>query len=81
MYHKTPAREYAILRKDEKYSEDQAMQDFKEIRRELASFNTQMMKVLEDKDGQEGLMADILVRIELRNRSKHFFRHSGMEDD
>jgi hypothetical protein len=39
------------------------MQDFKELRRELASFNAQMMKVLEDKDGQEGFMADILVRI------------------
>jgi hypothetical protein len=39
------------------------MQDFKEIRREMASFNTQMMKVLEDKDGQEGFMSDIQVRI------------------
>jgi hypothetical protein len=63
MYHKATAREYAMLRKGEKYSEDQAMQDLKEIRWELASFNAQMMKVLEDKDGQEGFMADILVRI------------------
>jgi hypothetical protein len=38
------------------------MQDFKEIRREMTSFNAQMMKVLEDKDGQ-GFMADIQVRI------------------
>jgi hypothetical protein len=39
------------------------MQDFKEIRREMASLNAQMMKVLEDKNGQEGFMADIQVRI------------------
>ncbi len=39
------------------------MRDFKEIRREMTSFNTQMMKVLEDKDGQDGFMTDIQVRI------------------
>ena len=61
--HKAPAREYAMLRTGDKYTEDLAMQDFKEIRREMASFNAQMMKVLEDKDGQEGFMADIQVRI------------------
>ena len=37
VYHKAPAREYAILRQDARYSEDQAMQDFKELRRELAN--------------------------------------------
>ena len=52
-----------MLRKGDKYTEDLAIQDFKEIRREMASFNAQMMKVLEDKDGQEGFMADIQVRI------------------
>jgi hypothetical protein len=51
--HKAPAREYEMLRTGDKYTEDLAMQDFKEIRREMASFNAQMMKVLEDK-GQEG---------------------------
>ena len=61
--HKAPAREYQSLRKGEKYTEDLAIQDFKEIRREMTSFNTQMMKVLEDKDGQEGFMTDIQVRI------------------
>ncbi len=61
--HKATAREYAMLRTGDKYTEDLAMQDFKEIRREMTSFNAQMMKVLEDKDGQEGFMADIQVRI------------------
>ena len=32
-------------------------------RREMVSFNVQMMKVLEDKHGQEGFMTDIQVRI------------------
>ena len=57
--HKAPAREHAMLRKGDKHTEDLAMQDFKEMRREMSSFNAQMMKVLEDKDGQEGFMADI----------------------
>jgi hypothetical protein len=61
--HKAPAREYHSLRKGEKYTEDLAVLDFKDIKREMASFNAQMMKVLEDKDGQEGFMADIQVRI------------------
>ena len=38
-----------MLRTVDKYTEDLVMQDFKEIRREMVSFNTQMMKVLEDK--------------------------------
>ena len=54
--HKAPAREYQSLRKGEKYTEDLAVQDFKDIKREMTSFNAQMMKVLEDKDGQEGYM-------------------------
>jgi hypothetical protein len=61
--HKAPAREYQSLRKGEKYTDDLAVQDFKDIQREMVSFNAQMMKVLEDKDGQEGFMADIQVRI------------------
>jgi hypothetical protein len=61
--HKTSDREFAMLRTGDKYTEDLAMQDFKEIRREMSSFNTQMMKVLEDKGGQEGFMTDIQVRI------------------
>ena len=61
--HKAPAREYQSLRKGEKYTEDLAVQDFKDIKREMTSFNAQMMKVLEDKDGQEGYMVDIQVRI------------------
>ena len=37
VYHKASAREYAMLRQGAKYSEDQAMQDFRELRRELAN--------------------------------------------
>ncbi len=51
------------MRTGDKYTEDLVMQDFKEIRREMVSFNAQIMKVLEDKDGQEGFMTDIQVRI------------------
>ncbi len=76
--HKAPARQYAMLRTGDK---DLGMQDFKEIRREMASCNAQMMKVLEDKDGQEGFMADIQVRIRKNYRSKHFCGYSGLEDD
>jgi hypothetical protein len=52
-----------MMRTGDKYTEDLVMQDFKEIRREMVSFNAQIMKVLEDKDGQEGFMTDIQVRI------------------
>jgi hypothetical protein len=63
--HKTPTQEYVMLRTGDKYTEDLVMQDFKEIRRQMTSFNTQMMKVLEDKDGQDSrrFMTDIQVRI------------------
>ena len=61
--HKAPVREYAMLWTGDKYTEDLAMRDFKQIRREMTSFNAQMMKVLEDKDGQEGFRTDIQVRI------------------
>jgi hypothetical protein len=61
--HKTPAREYAMMRTGDKYTEDLGIQDFKEMRREMTSFDTQMMKVLEDKGGQEGFMPDMQVRI------------------
>ena len=44
--HTAPDREYQSLRKGEKYTEDLAVQDFKDIKREMASFNAQMMKVL-----------------------------------
>ena len=80
--HKAPAREYQSLRKGEKYTEDLAVQDFKDIKREMVSFNAQMMKVLEDRwsrriygrhSGEDSQ--------ELRNGPKHFRGHLGLEDD
>ena len=35
---KVPVEEHKSLRKEEKYTEDQAVQDFNEIKREMASF-------------------------------------------
>ena len=50
--HKAPAREYQSLRKGEKYTEDLAVLDFKDIKREMEAFNAHAVKIFNHPPGQ-----------------------------